>query len=165
MKHIKKIYGYPIDIMHMSIKDRSMDYESKRIDNKVIFVIPAAYTYIKGQDIMLDAILSLPKQYSDQARFLFCGYKVEGQEEYYEKIIKISEKIECVEHLGKLNIDEIYQLYANSDCVIAPSRTDPTPTTIVEVIYSNMKMNWIRSMEIPRNFPICLRNIRRYVQD
>ena len=43
-------------------------------DNRVIFFVPAAYSYIKGQDILLSAILSLPDEYKDRSLFIFCGY-------------------------------------------------------------------------------------------
>ncbi len=128
------IYRYEIPTLHMAIVDRKDEYPRINRSDKTVFVLPAGYTYIKGQDIMLEAILSLPEEFRNKAEFLFCGYKVEGQEEYYNEILRISEKIDCVKHLGKLDKDQMYKLYADADCVVAPSRIDSTPTTIVEAM-------------------------------
>ena len=128
------IFRFEIPTLHMAIADKKDEYPRVNGNDKTIFVLPAAYTYLKGQDILLDAILSLPAGFRDKAEFLFCGYQVDGQEEYYNEILRISEKIDCVKHLGKLSKDQMYKLYADSDCVIAPSRIDSTPTTIVEAM-------------------------------
>ncbi len=130
-KSFVSIYGYGTDILHMPIEDKSALYQAAPQD-KVTFVIPAAYIPLKGQDILLSAIAALPRDYQDRARFCFCGYQVEDMEEYYLGIKRIMDKIPCVEELGKLSREETYQLYADCDCVVAPSRIDSTPTTIVE---------------------------------
>lgn len=127
------LYGYTLPILHMSISDCRDRYpSSSRNDGKVQFVMPGAYTPIKGQDLLLQAIISLPPQYREKAVFVFCGFKTEGSDDYYNRIMELSKGIDCVVHAGKLNKDEMYRMYADSDCVIAPSRVDPTPTTIVE---------------------------------
>ena len=130
----KNIYGYTTDILHMVVRDRKGDFIRHKEPGHVTFVIPAAYIPIKGQDILLQAIVSLPDSYRNKARFVFCGYKVDGQEEYYNKILELSAGIECVEHIGRLDKERMYQLYADCDCVIASSRLDSTPTTIVEAM-------------------------------
>ncbi len=128
------IYRYEIPTLHMAIADKKDEYPRTDRNDKTVFVLPAAYTYIKGQDILLEAILSLPEEFRKKAEFLLCGYKVDGQEKYYNEIMRLSENIDCVKHLGKLSKDEMYRLYADADCVVAPSRIDSTPTTIVEAM-------------------------------
>ncbi len=130
-----ELYKYRTSIMHMSIEDHRDVYISDDTNkDRVLFVIPGAYIPIKGQDIMLKAIIRLPKEVRERAKFIFCGYVVEGNERYYEDIVRLSEKIECVEHMGQLSKEEIYRLYSSCDCVVAPSRVDSTPTTIVEAM-------------------------------
>ncbi len=129
------LYQYDIPVMHMSIKDQRDDYKRRSKENeKVIFVIPGAFTPIKGQDILLQAIADIPWEYRERSEFIFCGYEVEGSEEYYQRIMEIGSRLDCVRNVGQLDRREMYQLYKDCDCVIAPSRIDPTPTTIVEAM-------------------------------
>ncbi len=130
----RDLYDYPLPVMHMSIQDMHDNYSSKRKDDKTTFLIPAAYTPIKGQDILLQAISMLPQEYQEKASFLFCGYRTSDNDEYYDNIMRLSSAYPCITHLGQLTKEQVYQKYADCDCVVAPSRTDPTPTTIVEAM-------------------------------
>ena len=87
VKHgIKNIYDFDLDVLPMPIKEVSDDSDNNSAGNKVCFFIPAAYTYIKGQDILLSAISRLPAEMARACQFVFCGYTLEGQKEYYDKI-------------------------------------------------------------------------------
>ena len=104
------------------------------LDGKVLFFLPAAYTIIKGQDILLEAISQLPKEYLDRAHFIMCGYKLTGQEAYYETLRRISANISEMTMFDELSREDVYFWYRVSDCVLAPSRVDATPTSIVEAM-------------------------------
>ncbi len=130
----QELYDFKLGIMPMSIRDVHNDYIPHYKQDKITFFIPAAYTPIKGQDILLSAISELPEYYTDRARFLFCGYYTTDNEQFYNRIIELSKNYNCITHLGQLNRSETYQYYADCDCVIAPSRADSTPTTIVEAM-------------------------------
>lgn len=133
VKDIGNQFGIEIENMPMPIDDCCKQY-NRNDDDKVTFFMPAAYTYIKGQDILLQAIAMLPQKSLENARFVFCGYRLEGQEKYYETIKKIAAKIPEVLFLEELNREQVYEWYELCDCVIAPSRVDATPTTIVEAM-------------------------------
>lgn len=128
---VKKIYGREIGLLHMPLKDCTDLYEKKAQD-KVTFFIPAGYTYIKGQDVLLQAIAHMPENYRVRSQFVFCGYQVDAQKEYYERLCEIAERFGNVKILGELEKAEVYQWYKNSDCVIAPSRVDAGPSAIAE---------------------------------
>lgn len=128
---VKKIYGREIGLLHMPLKDCSGLYE-KKVQDKVTFFIPAGYTYIKGQDVLLEAIARLPESYRVKSQFVFCGYQIDTQKAYYEKICELGKYYESVHILGELSKTEVYQWYKNSDCVIAPSRIDAGPSVIAE---------------------------------
>lgn len=140
---IKELYSYDIEILHMPIKDLSKEVtcdpcqlKSKYNvpDDKVLFFIPGAYTYIKGQDILLEAITKLPETFFRKSFFVFCGYELEGQKEYYKSIHALADKLNNVLMLEKLPREEVYNWYNAADCVVAPSRIDSTPTTIIEAM-------------------------------
>ena len=129
---IRNLYNFDTEILHMPIREESSSFE--KTDDKVRFFIPAAYTFIKGQDILLEAISKLPAQYMDKSEFIFCGYTLDGQKEYYERIMKMGEMLGNVTILGSIDRAEVYEYYRKCDCVIAPSRIDSTPTSIVEAM-------------------------------
>lgn len=131
---IKELYEIDIPVLHMGIKDQlepSIEYAK---NSKARFFMPASFSYIKGQDILLQAIMLLPKEFQEKAEFIFCGYQLEGQNEYGNKIREIAKQCNNVIILGELTKEEVYQKYKEVDCVVAPSRIDATPTTIVEAM-------------------------------
>ncbi len=132
VRAFRQMYDYNVGVMHIAIHDVHDSYVRENTDGSVRFLMPAAYTDTKGQDILLMAIASLPDEIRSKCLFQFCGYKVPGAEKYYDKIMELSGRFDCIVHLGKLSKQELYQLYANCDCVIAPSRVDTGPATIVE---------------------------------
>ena len=135
LRGIKRLYDYEINLLPMPIPDEHMKYaDNVRKTDIVEFFIPAAYTYIKGQDILLRAIAKLPKLFFEKAHFTFCGYKLPDQDEYYRGIKEVASKLENVTFLEQLSQDEVYKIYDQCDCVVAPSRIDATPTTIVEAM-------------------------------
>ena len=129
---IKNLYNYDIDVMPMPIHETGGSYN--RNDGRVLFFIPAAYTYIKGQDILLLSISRLPQEIAKRADFVFCGYTLEGQLDYFNSIKRMGEKLSNVTILDAIDREDVYDYYRKCDCVIAPSRIDSTPTSIVEAL-------------------------------
>lgn len=130
---MKERFYINIENLPMPVCDCYQESVGSR-EEKVLFFMPAAYTVIKGQDILLKAIIMLPKEYLKKARFVFCGYRLPGQEAYYQNIKEIARKIPEVIFLEELERSEVYEWYKRCDCVLAPSRVDATPTTIVEAM-------------------------------
>lgn len=128
---IKERFGINIENMPMPIRDC---YAKSEQNEKVLFFMPAAYTFIKGHDILLSAIAMLPKEYLERAQFIFCGYHLPEQEEYYKKIKEIVQKLPSIVFLDEIERNEVYEWYRRCDCVLAPSRIDATPTTIIEAM-------------------------------
>ncbi len=131
-KGLKELFDVDAALLPMAIADRYNG--NKELQNKVTFFLPAGYTFIKGQDVLLKAILLLPPEERQKAVFIFCGYQLEGQMEYYEKIKNLAAKIPEVLFAEELPQEEVFDLYKKADCVLAPSRVDATPTTIVEAM-------------------------------
>ncbi len=136
---IKELFGYstallPIPLFEPEKETKADLGELDQNIAKVRFFIPAAYTYIKGQDTLLKTIARLPKEYLDKSEFTFCGYSLEAQSEYEEKIFKMGNSLPNVKMLGKLDQAEVYDYYHKCDCVVAPSRIDSGPSTIIEAM-------------------------------
>ena len=134
---INELYGFDIDILHAPIAECREDYVESEVgidvpSGKTIFFIPAAFTPIKGQDVLLKTILSLSESMMDKAEFVFSGYQLPGQEAYYKDIKNIISRLPNVIDLGSIERNEVYNWYNKCDCVIAPSRVDSLPTSIIE---------------------------------
>ncbi|MCR5097756.1 MAG: glycosyltransferase family 4 protein [Lachnospiraceae bacterium] len=132
---INDLFGYSIGILPIPVAEVSSEYAKPGTDipdDKTVFFIPAAYSHIKGQDILLNSIISLPREMQEKSEFIFCGYSLPGQEDYYNSIRGIIEKLPNARDLGRLSRDEVYGWYERSDCVIAPSRVDSNPASIIE---------------------------------
>ncbi len=128
-------YSYMASVLPVPVYEPSADKISLPVslpDDKIIFFIPSAYTYIKGQDILLSAIEKLPENYRQQSYFVFCGYSLDKQTEYKELLMEMASKYENVLMLGELPVSDVYSLMNRCHCIIAPSRIDCLPTTIVE---------------------------------
>lgn len=102
-------------------------------DNRLLFVMVGTMQNRKGPDILADAILNLPEEIIAQSRFLFIGRPVDGF-----VVRKINTACKCypdnVEYLNEMPHDQLLALYQDVDCLIAPSRDDPMPCTITEVL-------------------------------
>ena len=134
---LREMFGYTVPILPLPVPDQSegsVTAQNCAFDNKVIFFIPAAYTMIKGQDILLSAIAKLPPEFADRSEFIFCGYELPGQKEYSERIKEIAAKFPNVRMLGALSQEEVFNYYRMCDCVVAPSRIDSAPTSIIEAM-------------------------------
>jgi len=132
---LREIFGINADLFPMIINDIHDSIPATTPDKRTIkFFIPGAYTYIKGQDLLLKAISELPIEYRSKAQFIFAGYQIPTQNEYYQLIQKIANLLPEVVMLNSISREEVYKYMLSSDCIIAPSRTDSTPTTIVEAM-------------------------------
>ncbi len=144
LEGINKRYGkvsiklLPMPVADVSNEPADLDMIPQdildRIDGKILFFLPAAYTYIKGQDVLIQAIAQLPKEYREKAHFVLCGYSLPGQSEYLERLRRLCGMIPEITMLDSLSREEVYLWYKISDCVLAPSRVDATPTSIVEAM-------------------------------
>lgn len=138
---LKDLYGIESDILHMPIEDKLILDEFVRgevagedKDDEITFFIPSSYTYIKGQDILIEAIGRIPQDYLRNVKFIFAGYRLPQQDAYYQKILEGSKLIDNIVVLDAMPKEQVYEYYKKCSCVMAPSRVDSTPTTIVEAL-------------------------------
>lgn len=125
----------PVPVYKPDVIKQGLPFELPQ--DRIIFVIPSAYTYIKGQDILLSAIQALPDEYRQKSYFVFCGYSLEKQAEYKRSLINAAAELNNVLMLDNLPRETVYSLICNCHCVVAPSRIDTIPLTIVEGMMFN----------------------------
>lgn len=133
---IKKYYGIECELLHMPIDDKYMEVSARETQNrKIVFFMPAKFQHLKGQDVLARAILDMSEESRSKAKFIFAGARDENEPDYYELIVQLSRAYpESIEMLGEISKEEVYRIYQEADCVLAPSRMDATPTTIIEAM-------------------------------
>ena len=135
---LNSIFNFKVPILPIPVWDEFVNGYSQSAENRsAVFFIPAAYSYIKGQDILLKAISLLPKDYLSASKFVFCGYSLPGQAEYFNKITSMANTLPNVSLLNSLPKSKVYEYYRTCDCVIAPSRIDSGPASIAEAMMFN----------------------------
>lgn len=131
---IKNLYKKNAALLPLTIADVREAYPAGHADDRVHFFIPGTYMPIKGYDLMLKAISLLPDAFRKKAEFVFCGFTYPEDEPYRDQVQAIGKKIDVVTMLNEMSREELYAYYAKSDCVVAPSRMDSGPMTIVEAM-------------------------------
>lgn len=132
---IKKLYQLDTEIMPMPVEDVFMDEKEQKQSGKVRFFMPAKCQRLKGQDVVVKAILNLPEEYRAKTEFVFAGGKDEKEPDYYELLLAVEKAYpNTVKVLGEVSKERVYEEYEIADCVLAPSRQDATPTTMVEAM-------------------------------
>lgn len=94
---------------------------------KIVFSMIGHVHYIKGYDIFLRAVDSLPDFYRKRAKFL-----IVGGGEFDSESRKILNRYEEVSYLGKIENSCISEVYEMSDVVICCSREDSMSVSAVE---------------------------------
>lgn len=134
--YILDTYGYDSKVLNFGVKDVAGDAVSEhRItrEDKVSFLLPSFYfDPIKGQDILLKALMQIPQQYLKRAEFFFMGHVEEDMIPTYKIIKALEQQWGNVHYLLPVKHNEMLEIMGEMDCLIAPSREDATNACIVE---------------------------------
>ena len=97
------------------------------------FLLPSYYfDYLKGQDLLLKAILNLPQEYLSRSEFYFLGIVEEDMKGLYQIILKLEQAWGNVHYIPVMKHSELLDFMKKMDCLVAPSREDATNACIVE---------------------------------
>lgn len=134
-RYIYKEYGYDAGVLNFGVEDTAGTYNNVNDRNKkrIRFLLPCFYfDYLKGQDILINAIISLTKEYLDRSEFFFLGYVEEDMMGLYNIIQQLEKAFGNVHYLQPVEHEELISMMSGMDCMIAPSRQDATNACIVE---------------------------------
>lgn len=96
-------------------------------NEKMIFAHIAAIAYIKGQDLLLKAVSTLPEHIREKVEFWFVGPGV-----FSEDLLELSKQYTCVEMKGEIDNTQMKNLYCAIDVVMCVSREDALPVVVAE---------------------------------
>ena len=139
LKAVEQIWECKCNLLTIPLKDEAGFYnknKSDAYDNKRItrFIVPGSYSYRKGYDLLMVAISLLPSEMMQKSEFVFCGFTLDSDKEYFDKIKKIADVFPNVIIEGMLIREELYSRYASADCVVIPTRMDLGPLTARETV-------------------------------
>lgn len=100
--------------------------------DRITFILPSTYCYMKGTDIAANAIHNLDSCVMDRCEFIFIG--ATGKPEYADLVNQLAGLHDNVKVLHGVSREEMSRIYAMSDCVLIPSRQDPMPTIAAEAL-------------------------------
>jgi len=98
----------------------------KKEHEKINFVVLAAISYIKGQDLFIEAVKRLPEDIKAKANFYIIG----GGQRTEEMLC--AAKMADVKILDQVFHDEISKVYEMADIIVCPSRKEAMSVTVVE---------------------------------
>ncbi len=135
-KYIKEYCGIEPGLLSFGIKDQAADYTltTPAKEDKTTFVLPGTISEVKGQDILCEAILRLPKKVRDKCKFIIFGKRNDGEKQFSELIESYGSSIEQLTVLEGMSHEDTLKLIAEADYLVAPSRVEPFSATTVEAL-------------------------------
>ena len=135
---IRELYGVQTEILQFGLEDKPA--LTKRRGEKVRFLTAGTYSKVKAQDVLVQAIRSLPAEYLDRAEFFFCGSEKMFDEEIFLPVETLSKEYENVTMLHQLSREETLEWMERCDCLVVPSRIDPIPSMRIPTVAVEMMM-------------------------
>lgn len=133
---LKESYGRESYVLNFGVKDlngkgKGNIYREVSAD-KVTFLIPSiVIQFVKGQDLMAEAIRRLPGEYARRSKYIFLGDDWQDKG-FYDLVAEQIRGLENASLLPAVERNSLWQLMKQADCIVAPSREDATNACIVE---------------------------------
>ena len=102
------------------IEDIPSIFKKQKSDTLILGYIGRIY-HIKGIDVLIKAILKIPKDYKIKL-FIYGVPQDSSEENYLNKLKKLSSKDKRIEWKGKLNYQERFSILSELDLLLIPSR-------------------------------------------
>lgn len=127
-------YGYSNELLPLGIKDRCDIEKADRDEDRIRFICGGTITYVKGQDILINAIQRLPSDIRSSCEFVICGPETQQDKQMSDTLQGFLKDNSDVVYTGGLEREAFIGEIAKSDYVIIPSRREPLPTVAVEAM-------------------------------
>lgn len=125
-------YKIETEILEFGLADNYLAERDVQRHEYINVICPSTVCELKGQDILVHAIQKMDAGLRNKCRFIFLGDLRNDNINEYRMIEKLTEEYVNVELHSLVQREKLLDLYYDMDVVIAPSREDATPATIVE---------------------------------
>lgn len=118
-------------ILPYGIPDEGRNRPQDEHREQVVFSFVGVLDARKGVDILLAAILLLPRVIQQKCLFQLVGASSSA---FGETILERANEMECVRIWGELGRQELHRVYRDTDVLLCPSIDDPLPTVATEAM-------------------------------
>ena len=120
-------------IFEYGISDEAVDGEQVQpeANEKIVFAIIGFIANIKGQDILINAVNKLSKDYIDKFELWIIG---DNDDKNYMAELSQSVHTDNVKFFGGVSHEEMKKLYKDIDVVVSSSRQDSLPIVVTEAL-------------------------------
>lgn len=123
--NIKNLYVLP------NYVEKVFLLKQKKKDNKIRFLVSGTYEYRKGQDVVEEAFLELPREFREKAELHFVGAMPEWSREYQDCIKK--KQIDNIYiHNEIRDRTELFRFYDYMDVIVVASRDESCSLVALE---------------------------------
>lgn len=132
---LNEFCGVQTEVLYFGLKDRRDEFTGGKEarHERVRFFLPATFGWVKGQDILTAAILTLSEAVRNRCEFFFTGSERSEDNPYWKCVCELQKELpDTVYIFPEMSRDQVYAAYTMMDCVLSPSRDDATPSVIVE---------------------------------
>jgi len=129
---IERKYKVREPILSIAVKD--VPAMKSKTEGKIDFLCVGTYGRIKGQDVLCEAIRKLPVDVMQKSKFYFVGNEQVADTEVLDKVLSLAATFDNVEKLAPMSRDRMLELMDESDVLLVPSRIDPLPTVVAEML-------------------------------
>lgn len=116
-----------VRIMPYGLPDESGDNEAE--NETMIFAIIGNVSYLKGQDIFIQAAIKAMADKGTKAEFWIIGNQAN---EYAEALLTEAERFDFIKVKGEINRVEMVKYISRIDVIVSSSREDSLPIVVVE---------------------------------
>lgn len=126
-------YGYEYDdklLLYGTYDVAGLDSKT-RLRKDLRFIIVGSIDERKAQDLVFKAIKKI-ENYLHGVEFIFVGGQSFGNT--YKKLVEDVKDYSNIKLLPPVSRQELMELYQSADCLICPSRDDPMPVVVTEMM-------------------------------
>ncbi|MDD5999621.1 MAG: glycosyltransferase family 4 protein [Lachnospiraceae bacterium] len=127
-----RFYGIKTKILEFGLPDSYVSDHISQTHEAINIICPSTICELKGQDILVQAIQKMKNVLRNKCTFIFLGELRNDNQREYKMIEELTKKYHNVRLISLLSRDKLLELYYDMDIIVAPSREDATPATIVE---------------------------------
>lgn len=126
-RKLKEAFGEDIVLQELFYGLPSYETEERICKEKMIFAIIGWIDYIKGQDLLLNAVSRLPHDIRERAEFW-----VVGPGSFSKEAMETVEKYPCIKLMGEIENAEMNKIYGQIDAVVCASREEAMSVAVTE---------------------------------
>lgn len=125
-------YNPNVQILMNCCEDTYVERRKKPADGSVHFGILGTVHNVKGNDLLVDAFLSLPPTLRGRAVLHIAGKMPPGLESFWKPLLQKTADMKNVRWHGEINGDAKREFFETIDLIVVPSRDEPASLALLE---------------------------------